>query len=108
MNEILLYGSPRTDIDKLAEELGDALGTKPQARSSSYLGEYYSLDGTGFEARLDQNMDDPEESEEDKRYQEPGHKDLILIFEVLITIGDPELIKNSIENIVGMNFLRSY
>ncbi|WP_131746340.1 hypothetical protein [Frankia sp. Cppng1_Ct_nod] len=107
MNEILLYGSPRNDIDRLAEELGNALGVAPEARDSSYFGEYYSLEGPEFEARLDQNMDDPEEEEEKDRYQEPDHKDMTLMFEVMITKGDPEKIKRSINGVPGMTFLKN-
>lgn len=108
MDEIFLYGSRRADIDTLAGEIGDALGVVPEAHDSSFFGAYYSFDGAAFEARIEQNMDAPEEAEENKRYQYPSRKDLVLMMEITITGGDPEQIKKSIDRIAGMDFLRTY
>ncbi len=104
MKTFILYGSERTDIDGLANDLCIALGVTLDARDSSYIGEYYSLDSAKFSCRIESNLNSPDEVEEEDRYQEPDHRQYDLL--VRLTLGPgAEPVEKKIAQVEGLELL---
>ncbi|WP_322755676.1 hypothetical protein [Frankia sp. Cas3] len=104
MRTFILYGSKRTDIGRLANEISVALGVTPDARDSSYIGEYYSLDSTKFSCQIQQNLNSPDEIEEDDRYQEPDHRQYDLLVRLTLS-PEAEPVHEVIGQVRGLELL---
>ncbi len=106
MTTYYLYGTRKFDIEELATELADALEIEPEARESSFKGDYYKFDSECIRGSLKPNKyADFEDEEDDEGYHRPDRKDLSLIFQVAVDV-QTEKFESAVRGIKGMELLR--